>query len=38
MTAFEILTVVLEVISLLISSGSLLITLLNFLDRKTGKK
>ena len=38
MTAYEILMVVLRVIGLLISLGSLVVALLNFLDNKRNKK
>lgn len=37
MTAYEIVMVILEVIGLLISSGLLLVALLNFLDKRKSK-
>lgn len=38
MTDYEILMIVLGVIGLMISSGGLLIALLNFLDKRNGKR
>ncbi len=38
MTAYEILSVVIEIIGLLISFGGLLIALLSFLDKRNKRK
>ncbi len=37
MTAYEILAIVLSFIGLLVSFGTLLVTLLNFLDKRSSK-
>ena len=38
MTAFEIITVIIDIIMLLISFGGLLVTILSFIDKRYKKK